>query len=64
MELITVLEILNDFVGIVLSAIYFISKLPSLLYSMINFIPDPFKTNLLIYFPIMFGLFIWKLVRG
>ena len=64
MDTVKVLELLASLSSIVLQSIYFITKLPTLFMTLISFIPDPFRTNLLMYFPIMFGLFIWKLVRG
>ena len=64
MNLDSIKNIFESFGSVIIQSLNFIINLPDFFISIISFIPDPFRTNLLMYFPIMFGLFIWKLVRG
>lgn len=64
MSIAAIQEVFNSFGSVIIQSLEFIISLPKLLVAMINIIPNPFRSSFLMYFPIIFGLFIWKLVKG
>lgn len=64
MNLDSILNMFSSLGDIIVSAINFLIELPELIYTLLSFIPEPFKTNLLLYVPIIIGIFFYKLWRG
>ncbi len=64
MSINSITEVFNSFISVILQALEFIVNLPFLLFTLIDVIPDPFRTSFLSFFPIIIGIFIWKLWKG